>query len=201
VTDLTPTELLTAVREVVHPDRVRDGAVVLEEDGRGNKCPPIRVSYHGEHWALRVQHNDHLKLLAGASESPDRSFCKLPDYLIFAEPRRSRKRRKGGSDADLLVVVCELKSSEGGVAAGARRQVQLGKFLAQYLLKLGLFARTRPDHEPTLDIVGVVLSPYPAKQTTLTREPDEGRALDTPGGMWVYPRPSDDDLRIEELFR
>jgi hypothetical protein len=197
VIDLSPAELLAAVREVVDPARVADGAVVLTEDGRGNKCPPIRVSYRGDHWALRVRDNDHLKLLAGASGSAERSFCKLPDYLIFAEPR-SRKRRR--SAADLFVVVCELKSSEGGVAAGARRQVQLGKFLAHYLIKLGLFARAKADQEPALDIVGVVLSPHATKRATMAGEPDEGHALDEQSGMWVYPRPSDDDLRIEELF-
>jgi hypothetical protein len=198
VTDFTPAELLLALREVVKRERVVEGSIVLTEDGKRNTCPPINVSYRGEHWALRVSDNDHLKLLAGAPQDIAKSFCKLPDYLIFAEPT-GRKRQKNGPD--LFVVVCELKSSEGGVAAGAKRQVQLGKFLAKYLIELGLFAIGKADQKPDVEIVGVILSPLRTKRGTTPDEQDEGRYLDNASSMWMYPRSSDDDLRVEELFR
>jgi hypothetical protein len=211
VKDLTPSEILDRVREVVdraHVNDAKDGVIELCEDGRGNKCPPIRVSSRGKFWALRVRHTDQIQLLAGSREDPEKSFRKVPDYILFAEPRT--RKRKGGDGSDVWVLVCELKSSDAGVAGGAKRQVQLGKFLAEYLVRLGMFAAGRVkvrsrDESPRVDICGLIVSPsYPSqlRARSATRA-DENAASDEPDGpsdMLIYKSSSNEDLCIEDFF-
>ena len=55
MTGLTPSEILGKVREVLDRDHVKDGMFELWEEGKGNKCPPIKVSHRGKFWALRVR--------------------------------------------------------------------------------------------------------------------------------------------------
>jgi hypothetical protein len=163
-----------------------------------------RVSYNGSFWALQVRGNDHLRLLAGSREDGAKSFCKLPDYILFAEPKA--RRRKSGRGLDLLVLVCELKSSAAGVAGGARRQVRLGKFLAEYLVRLGMFAAGRVREELELDICGLVVSPsYPSqvrgRSATRADEDTANGDLDVPSDMLIYKSSSDDELCIGDFFR
>ena len=203
MTGLTPSELLAKVREVVERERVKDRMVELSEDGTGYKCAPVKVSHRGSFWALQVRSNDHLRLLFGSREDSEKSFCKLPDYLVFAEPRA--RKRKGGRGPDLLVLVCELKSSAAGVAGGARRQVRLGKFLAEYLVRLGMFAAGCVKEEPLVDICGLVVSPsYPsqvrARSATRADEDAARGDLDVPSDMLVYTSSGDEELFVEDFF-
>jgi hypothetical protein len=106
---LTAGELLAKVREVVERERVTYGSVVLEEDGRGNKCAPIAVSCRGAFWALRVKHNDHLRLLAGSKADDELSFCKLPDppTLRSCAPRARRApTRTMGAGSSMRRATC-----------------------------------------------------------------------------------------------
>lgn len=198
---LTAGELLAKLREIVDRERILEGEVTLLEDGMGNKCPPISVSCRGAFWALRVRHNDHLKMLAGSKLDHDRSFCKLPDYLIFAEPR-SKKKRSSSHGPDLFILVCELKSSSTGAARGAMRQVQLGKFLAEHLVRLAMFAAGKIKEHPDLAIAGVIAAPSQLRARGVTRadEDVEQGTLDKASDMIVHRLSSDDDLDVEALF-
>ncbi len=202
MTDLTASELLARVREVVERARVEDAPVTLTEDGKGNKCPPIEVSCRRGPWALRLRDDDHLRLLAGDRKDPERSYRKLPDYLLFAEPRA---RKKGARGPDLLVLVCELKSSEGGVEGGAKRQVRLGKFLAEYLVRLAMFAAGRVKETPIIEVCGLVASPsYPrqvrARSATRADVNDASGDLDGQSDMVIYEISGDEALRLEDFF-
>jgi len=194
--------LLDALRTIVDPSRIREEPIALTESGKGNKCGPIQVCYRGSFWALRLTDEDYSRVLAGSKQDEARSFRKLPDYLIFAEP--SEKRRKRDRTA-LHVIVCELKSSDVG-AANARRQVQLGRFFAEYLVRVASFANGDVKVEHMLDIRGVIASPaYPAqlraRGTTRVDSEDDGATFDGESDIWIHRVAADEGLRLEEFFR
>ncbi len=175
----------------------------LTEEGKGNKCTPIPVSYRGSFWALRLTDDDCHRVLCGSKQDPSKSLRKLPDYLIFAEP--CGKRRKADRGPALQALVCELKSSETG-ATSARRQVQLGKFLVEYLVRIASFADGSVKTLHDIDIRGLIASPsYPpqirAKGATRADQPDDGWELDAESDMSIYRIGCDEVVRLEDFFR
>ena len=159
------------------------------------------MSYRGSFWALRLMDEDYSRVLAGSKQGEARSFRKLPDYLIFAEP--NEKRRKKGRTT-LHVIVCELKSSDLGAASG-KRQVQLGKLFAEYLVRIASFVNGDLKTQHDLDIRGVIASPtylpqLRSKGTTRADEDDDAAFFDGDSDMWIHQVASDEDLRLEDLF-
>jgi hypothetical protein len=194
--------LSDALRGVVDPDRIRDGPFELVEQGKGNRCAPVPVAHRGSFWGLRLTDDDFSRVLAGKKQDEARSFRKLPDYLIFAEP--AGKQRKASRAPALLVLSCELKSSETGAASG-RRQVQLGRLLAEYLVRVSLFATGAIKEEPYIEYRGVIVSPtYPAttrvKGMSLASRSGEESPYDVESDMLIFRRPADEDLRLDEIF-
>ena len=150
--------MLDDIARVVDASKLVHPPLVLTESAAGNKCTPVPVSFRGRFWAIRLSSDDGMKMLAGSKADPSQSFRRLPDYLIFAEPRVPRGMRKTRYAPDLHVLVCELKSSQTGAASGIR-QVQLGRFAVEYLVRLGSFAQGAIKSLPTIDIRGVIVSP------------------------------------------
>lgn len=143
------TSLLEAVKEVVEEARVAQAPLTLEEQAEASRCLPLQVRGASPHWALRLQSDDHLPVLGS-----QHSVRRLPDYLVFSEPRTPVERP---DDVALQVLVCELKSSEAGVES-ALAQVQLGKLLAEYLVRLA--GHTMGQSEaPKIWCCGLIASP------------------------------------------
>src|SRR5688572_11349134 len=106
---------LEAVRSIVDPRWISTGSrsapLTLTEEAATSRCPPLRVREDGDHWALRLQSNHHLPILAQLPK--ERSVRRLPDYILFsASPPSARSGPTG-----LRVTICELKSSDAGVEA------------------------------------------------------------------------------------
>jgi hypothetical protein len=196
------TDLLDGLRRVVTPDRVRDGDVILlDEKNPRSICKPVSLDYRGIRWALRVEPDDHLKLLAGARDKEHKltSFSRLPDWIVFCEP--GRKARKSH---DLWVIVCELKSG-GRREDSAKRQLQLGKFLVEYLVLLAAFGLGKGKERPRLDrldIRGLLVFPRAPteKWATGNADPYDDYAVDAASDMAIYQASDDDPVRVEDLF-
>jgi hypothetical protein len=191
------TDLLDGLRRVVVPDRVAAGDEIrLSEANPASICRPVLVAYRGSFWALRVESNDHLKLLVGSKDNPLTSFNRLPDWVVFCEPgKRARK------SCDLWALVCELKSG-GKRADSARRQVQLGRFLVEYLIRVATFATGSVKTLPRLDVRGLIVYPgAPAQKGTTGAGSEVGPfEVDAASDMAIYRASDDDDVRIEDLF-
>lgn len=191
------TALLDGLRRIVVPDRVAASEeITLSESNPHSICRPILVAYRGSFWALRIESNDHLKLLAGAKDNPLASFNRLPDWLVFCEPGKRARRSH-----DLWALVCELKSG-GKRIDSARRQVQLGKFVAEYLVRIAMFASGGVRTMPRLDIRGLIVYPGAPAHRGMTGQVDEvGLAeVDAASDMAIYRTSDDDEVRIEDLF-
>ena len=181
--------LLDGLRAIVDPSRIKEDPLELAESGKGNKCGPIPVlsPYRGNFWALRLTDEDYSRVLAGLKQDEARSFRKLPDYLIFAEPNERRRKR---DRTNLHIFICELKSSDAGAASG-KRQVQLGKFFAEYLVRVASFANGDVKTARELDIRGVIASPtylpqLRTKGTTRADEDDGAAIFDSDSDMWIH---------------
>ena len=144
--------LLESLWEILEEDRLVESPVTLEERAETSRCAPLQLRGTRSHFALRLQSDDHLRVLAPLTK--ERSVRKLPDYLVFCEPARPAESAK---DTALLVLVCELKSGAAGTVA-ARPQVQLGKLLAEYLSRIAAHALGQSD-APKLWCSGLVISP------------------------------------------
>jgi hypothetical protein len=195
-------DLLDGLRRIVIPARVADGAdgaeIRLGESNPNSRCQPVLVDYRGSFWALRIESNDHLKVLAGSNDEQKLTgFSRLPDWLVFCEP--TKKARKSH---DLWVIVCELKSGSTG-ATSAKRQVQLGKFLVEYLVRLATFALNDPKARPRIDIRGLVVSPRaPAEKGDMSVDGGYGEyEVDVASDMAIFLGSDKDVLRVEDLFR
>src|SRR5262249_27581234 len=75
------TDLLDGLRRVVIRERVADGDEIrLGETNPNSICKPVWVDYRGSFWALRIESNDHLKLLAGSTDQEKLTgYNRLPD--------------------------------------------------------------------------------------------------------------------------
>lgn len=190
-------DLLDGLRRVVAPERVREGdTLVLDETNPNSICRPVQLDYRGHCWALRIEMNDHLKLLAGAKDKEDKltSFSRLPDWVVFCEPNK-----KACQCHDLWAIVCELKSG-GRRDAGARRQVQLGKFLVEYLVQLATFALGKVKERPRLDRLDIVSPRAPIEKGRTGTDAYNACPVDAPSDMEIHRVSDDDAIRVEDLF-
>jgi hypothetical protein len=193
-------ELSAALQEIIAPERISRGQLVLAEEGEGNRCAPILVKCRRPHWGIRFADMDYLSVLA---ELPvERSVRKLPDYLLFSEPEEPPSSER---DIALHVLVCELKSSERGAAA-ARRQVQLGKLAAHYLIRVALYQeRWDRKQEPNVYFSGLIAAPgFPLnlapKGSSHPRKVAPPSEYDKLSAMRIYHIPGGGEIHLESFF-
>ncbi len=184
-----------AVRAVVLDERVEEAPVELCEPAQGSRCKPVLIRSRWPHWALRLSDGDHLPILAELAK--DQGVRKLPDYVVFGQNDAAR------SDAGLRVLICELKSSAAG-AGSALRQVQLGFFLVEYMLRLAAF-RQGESEKLSVWSVGVIISPAfpsnlsPKGRTRPGRVEPAGR-YDKLTKMRVFEVRDGGEIQFEDLF-
>ncbi len=155
---MTTRTLVQALAELVHPD-LRHPGLVLEESDAGSTCPPITLNRRGHALVLRPDRllhvcerpDCHARSAVNARLFPffvshKEGLTSLCDYLLFYEPRGN------GSPTVFLV---ELKSGSTG---GARRQLQNGKLLAEYLLAMTTL-HGEPHQGSRVRFRGVVFTP------------------------------------------
>jgi hypothetical protein len=146
--------VLAALRHILERQRLQGMPVVLSEDKAKSRCEPTPLRHRHEPLVLRLHDEDFLKLLRGDRQMETQSFRKLPDYLIFSAPAQVPRSPR---DISLRVLLCELKSGELSLH-GAVRQLQLGRLLADYLLRVALFSQGQ-EHLPGIDWAGLILTP------------------------------------------
>lgn len=193
------TSVLKAVRGIVQPGRIVELPGELTEDATGSRSGPILVRYEGESWALRLKHGDHLPVLAELAK--ERSVRRLPDYLVFSAPLSEDDAETWNET--LRVLVCELKSSAAG-ADSAVIQLQFGKLLAEYLLRIAAHSVGR-DEPPKSWCCGLIASPqFPAAMMTKGRtRPGKVEFPNFPdklSSMRIYQMPGDGEIRLEGFF-
>jgi hypothetical protein len=190
-------DLLDGLSRIVTPERVSAGDEIrLHESNPNSICRPVLVAYRGAFWALRVEGNDHLKLLRGSRSDPLEGFNLLPDWLVFCAPSK-----RGRRSHDLWALVCELKSG-GKRLDRARRQVQLGKLLVEHLVRVAMFALGDIKAKPQVDIRGLLIYPGAPGHRRNTEAGREALApeVDSASDMAMYRHSDDNDLRIEQHF-
>jgi hypothetical protein len=192
------TSVLEAVRHIIDPARIVSAPVILTEEAETSHCEPIRVRSGTESWALRLQSDDHLRVLAPLSK--EHSVRRLPDYLVFSEPRVPAQRP---DDVALNILVCELKSGATG-AGEALAQVQLGKLLAEYLLRVAAHSVGEAE-APKVWCCGLIASPeFPAsmlaKGSTRPGKVEHPSQFDKLSRMRIYRHPGGGEIQMESLF-
>jgi len=192
------TRLLESVREIVDPSRITELPGELTEESATSRCGPVRVRHAGASWALRLKDGDHLPVLAELSK--ERSVRRLPDYVVFSEPRSPAQRP---DDVALNILVCELKSSVAG-AASAWAQVQLGKLLAEYLVRVAVHSLGESE-VPGLWCCGLIASPelptnMVAKGNTRPGRVEHPNKFDKLTRMRVYYVPGGGEIHLESFF-
>jgi hypothetical protein len=190
--------LCDAVLGVIAAQRVVRGGVVLDEKIAGSRCDPIAVRSSLPHWALRLRDGDCIPVLAELAK--ESSVRRLPDYILFSEPDRPPASER---DVALRVLVCELKSSATGAESG-RRQVQLGKLLVEYLIRIALYAEGRTDR-PNIYYSGLISSPempvslMPKGTTRPGGTPPPG-VYDRLSEMRIHWTPGGGEVQLESFF-
>jgi len=192
------TSVLEAVQRIIDPARIVPAPVILSEEAETSRCKPIRVHSAAESWALRLQSDDHLRVLAALSK--EHSVRRLPDYLVFSEPRVPAQRSE---DVALNILVCELKSSATG-AGEALAQVQLGKLLAEYLLRVAVHS-VGESEIPKVWCCGLIASPeFPAsmltKGSTRPGKVEHPSQYDKLSKMRIYRSPGGGEIQLESFF-
>ena len=192
------TSLCEALRGVLLDRICHQGPIDLSEADAGSRCAPVRLRAQTFFWAARLEDQHYLPILAEISA--DRSLRKLPDYLIFGEPEEEPTRP---NDVALRVMICELKSSAGGAAA-ATRQIQLGKLLAEYLVRLAAYQQGRADM-PKIYRCGLIVSPqFPVslrpKGSMRPGKVSYPRTYDKLAAMSVYEIPPGGEIHLESFF-
>lgn len=192
------TNVIHAVQAIVDPRRVVRTPLELVEESVANQCSPILVRYVGESWALRLRDGDHLPVLAELPK--ERSVRRLPDYLIFSAPREAPTR---SDSVCLQVLVCELKSSAAG-AAEALPQVQLGKLVVEYLVRLAVHSLGASDF-PKIWICGLIASAQLpanliAKGKTRPGKVEPPNFHDKLSCMRIYMVTGGSELRLESIY-
>lgn len=148
---------LQALKDLVDPQILQDGPLVLHEDQAGSTCPPIKLEQAGRQAvALRFEPrrlrggpelpiNEWLFPLFDASRSTP-PVCRSCDYIVFYAPRNDAK--------EVFVFLCELKS---GSTRGAATQLRNGFLLARYLVEvIELHGEVHPW--PLVQFRGIVFS-------------------------------------------
>lgn len=136
------TTLLQALGELLRPELVQPGPILLTEDDPGSTCKAISLHKSGQAFVLQPDRaaggicprNDCARTLS----APDRLFplfrqgvprlTAMCDYIVFCQ-------ESAGDDARLFVLLCELKS---GNVTGSRQQVENGRLLADYILSMAM---------------------------------------------------------------
>ena len=125
--------ILQALRELLDPRVLQDGALELHEPDPGSRCLPTKLERSGQSVALRfepwsvrkdfqIPTNRWLFPLFDVRHS-EPPVCRSCDYIIFHAPSDDTKQ--------LFVFMCELKS---GSPRGSLPQVRNGMLLARYIL-------------------------------------------------------------------
>jgi hypothetical protein len=186
------TDLLDAVRGIVHKQRASDVPTQLVEEAGNNKCEPVHLRYEGKAWVLRLRDTDCLPILAELPK--EHSVRRLPDFLVFAADEE---------DETLRVLVCEFKSSAAGVEV-AYPQLRLGKLLAEYLVRIAAHSLGRTDvPEPWCS--GAIASPtFPtqvlARGKTRPGKVEPPNVLDTSSRMRFFLVPGGTEVHLESFF-
>ena len=192
------TSLCEALRGVLLARICHEGPIELSEASERSRGAPVRLRGQASFWAARLEDQHYLPILAEISA--DRSLRKLPDYLIFGEPKVEPTR---ADDVALWVMICELKSSAVGAAA-ATRQIQLGKLLAEYLVRLAAYQQGRADM-PKIYRCGLIVSPqFPVslrpKGSMRPGKVSYPRTYDKLAAMSVYEIPPGGEIHLESFF-
>lgn len=148
--------VLQALRELVEPQVVVDGPLVLHEPDDRSTCPPTKIEQSGRQAvALRFEPrrfrdgptlpiNEWLFPLLDTTRSQP-PICRSCDYIIFYAPRDEQR--------EIFVFLCELKSRS---AKGGNAQLRNGLLLARYLMEvIGLYGEV-PDPWPTTQYRGII---------------------------------------------
>ena len=202
---MTSTSLSGAVRAIVRRQRVLEGdSIELREDAATNRCKPILVRSRYTLWALQLKANEHLPFLEELPQ--EQSVTRLPDYLLFAEPPANAAYEA------VRVVIAELKSSETGVAS-AKRQLQLGKVLAEYLLRIARLHTRQPElslkdaqRAPVANFAALIVSPnlpsnmFPKGGTRPGKTPSLPFEQDPLCCMPVFHALGGGELHLDQLF-
>ena len=125
--------VLQALRELLEPRILQDGALELRELDPGSTCPTTKLDRSGQCVALRFEpwsYRTGLEIPTNRWLFPlfdvkrgDPPLCRSCDYIIFYAPADDTKQ--------MFVFMCELKS---GSPKGSLQQVRNGLLLARYIL-------------------------------------------------------------------
>lgn len=192
------TSLCEAVRGVLLDHVCHEGPIELSEGNERSRGEPVRLLGQTSFWAARLEDRHYLPILAEIAA--DRSLRKLPDSLIFGEPEQEPARQ---SDVALRVMICELKSGAAGAAA-AKRQVQLGKLLVEYLVRMAAYQMGQAE-VPKVYPCGLIISPqFPVnlrpKGSMRPGKIDYPRTYDKLSAMNVYEIPPGGEIHLESFF-
>jgi hypothetical protein len=127
--------VLQALKELLDPRIVQDGALELRETDPGSTCQPTKLDRSGQAVALRFEpwsYRSDLQLPTNRwlfplfdvkrSEPP---ICRSCDYIIFYAPADETEQ--------IFVFMCELKSGSPRTKT-TMTQVRNGMLLARYIL-------------------------------------------------------------------
>jgi len=154
--------LLQAIGEIVRPELLQKGPIRLEELDPGSTCKPITINKRGQ--AVVLKPDIRPEGVCGRPgcqftfTAPDRLFplfrldvaglAAVCDYIVFCQENVE-------GDDRVFVLLCELKSNNVG---GSRRQVENGRLLAEYVLKMAAL-HTRLSKVPRVEHRGLIFSP------------------------------------------
>ena len=153
--------LLHAISEILRPELMQPGPIVLKETDEKSKCRAITLTRHGQ--AIVLKPDLRPQGVCGRPgcqftfTAPDRLFplfrldvaglSAVCDYIVFCQDGPE-------NDARVFVLLCELKSNNPG---GSRRQIENGRLLADYVLQMAALQTRRPL--PSVERRGLVFSP------------------------------------------
>jgi hypothetical protein len=154
------TTLLQAIGDILRPELVDRGTLLLQETATSSTSKPITLHKSGQAFVLRPDRSAGAICprsdCARSLSAPDRLFplfrvdvakiAVMCDYIVFCEDS-SRNR--------LFVLHCELKSKN---IDGSRKQIENGKLLADYVVSMAMHHQTIRT-KPAIAHRGIVFSP------------------------------------------
>jgi hypothetical protein len=186
--------LLQAIGEILRPDLLQKGAIRLEESDPGSTCEPITINKRGP--AVVLKPDIRPEGVCGRPgcqftfTAPDRLFplfrldvaglTAVCDYIVFCQENPE-------NDARVFVLLCELKSNNLG---GARRQIENGRLLADYVLHMAALQTKRPL--PAVERRGLIFSPKfsmpkgSLRATTCAYQPEPSGFPDLPFARYAH---------------
>ena len=140
--------LLQAISDILRPQLLQAGPILLEESDPGSTCEAVTINKSGP--AVVLKPDLRPEGVCGRPgcqftfTAPDRLFplfrldvaglAAVCDYTVFCQENPE-------NDARIFVLLCELKSNNPG---GARRQIENGRLLADYVLDMAALQTRRP---------------------------------------------------------